>query len=45
MAAYLTRRIVLNIYQNQNVKIGPRMGRIKLGSQVDIIISCNKDFK
>ena len=45
MAAYLTRRIVLNIYQNQNVKIGERMGRIKLGSQVDIIISCKKDIQ
>jgi phosphatidylserine decarboxylase len=45
MAAYLTRKIVLNIYLNQNVKIGQRMGRIKLGSQVDIIISCKKDIK
>ena len=45
MAAYLTRRIVLYIYQNQNVKIGQRMGRIKLGSQVDIIISCKKNIQ
>lgn len=45
MAAYITRRIILYVYLNQNVKMGQRMGRIKLGSQVDIIISCNKNIK
>jgi phosphatidylserine decarboxylase len=39
MAAYLVRRIVLNVETCKAVRIGEPIGKIRLGSQVDLIIS------
>lgn len=38
MAAYLVRRVVLNIKEKDVVAIGSRIGKIKMGSQVDLVI-------
>ena len=39
MAAYLVRRIVLSVEAWKAVRIGEPIGKIRLGSQVDLIIS------
>lgn len=42
MAAYAVRRVVLTIKAGSEVKIGQRIGRIKMGSQVDLILPHDK---
>jgi phosphatidylserine decarboxylase len=39
MAAYIVRRVLLYLEKNEEVRIGQRLGRIKMGSQVDLILS------
>jgi phosphatidylserine decarboxylase len=39
MAAYLVRRVILYVRINRTVKLGERIGKIKLGSQVDLILA------
>jgi phosphatidylserine decarboxylase len=39
MAAYIVRRVVLNVQKGDKVEIGSRIGRIKMGSQVDLILT------
>jgi phosphatidylserine decarboxylase len=41
MAAYIVRRVILYLEKDEKVGIGQRMGRIKMGSQVDLILSYN----
>ncbi len=39
MAAYLVRRVILDVESSAYLKIGERIGKIRLGSQVDLILS------
>jgi phosphatidylserine decarboxylase len=39
MAAYVVRRVVLNIHEGDELEVGSRIGRIKMGSQVDLILT------
>ena len=43
MAAYFVRRVILSIGTDSHVSIGERIGKIRLGSQVDIVLP--KDFE
>ena len=38
MAAYIVKRVILYLEKDEEVMIGQRMGRIKMGSQVNIYI-------
>ena len=38
MAAYLVRRVILNVRTDQSIGIGERIGRIRMGSQVDVVL-------
>jgi phosphatidylserine decarboxylase len=40
MAAYIARRAVLYVRSDEHVNIGERIGKIRLGSQVDLILPC-----
>lgn len=39
MAAYVVRRVILTVKAGSEVQIGQRIGKIKMGSQVDLIVS------
>lgn len=39
MAAYAVRRVILTIKAGSEVQVGQRIGKIKMGSQVDLILS------
>ena len=41
MAAYFVRRVIMGIRKNSQVTMGERIGKIRLGSQVDIVLPKN----
>lgn len=43
MAAYLVRRVILSVQDNAQVNIGQRIGKIRLGSQVDLVLPASGD--
>jgi phosphatidylserine decarboxylase len=43
MAAYLVRRVILSVQDNEYVEIGQRIGKIRLGSQVDLVLPRRSD--
>lgn len=45
VAGYVARRIVCNLHEGQDVKIGEKFGMIKFGSRVDVIVPKNWKVK
>jgi phosphatidylserine decarboxylase len=44
MAAYMIRRVISYVQKGEEVTTGQRIGRIKFGSQVDLVLPNRKDL-